>query len=173
MKNIFSLLTLFFSFIFLSGQISWQPIEKVLNGENSEKKTLLYFYDSSCKTCEKLKSTTFAHSEIISLTQTNYNTTSFDVSTKEKVSLFGKTFSPNQYKGAHDLVSFLSVTSTPAIVLLDESFMPLTTLQGNLSPRDLEPYLSFFSSPSYQKIKTQKEWENFQRKFKSKIKNED
>jgi hypothetical protein len=42
-------------------------------------------------------------------------------------------------------------------------------LQGALTARELEPYLYFFANDEHLKVKTREEWENYQKKFKSKI----
>ena len=64
----------------------------------------------------------------------------------------------------------MNVGAVPSTVFLDESGAPITILQGELSAKELEPYLSLMSNDLYKKIKTREEWEDFQRKFNSKIK---
>jgi hypothetical protein len=41
---------------------------------------------------------------------------------------------------------------------------------GFFTPKEMEPYLSLISTEAYKTIKTRDEWDKFQSKFKSKIK---
>ena len=41
---------------------------------------------------------------------------------------------------------------------------------GKFSAKELEPYLSMIANNQYKSIKTREQWENYQKKFKSKIK---
>ena len=48
--------------------------------------------------------------------------------------------------------------------------MPITNINGFLSAKELDPYLKIISSNEYKKFKSRAEWENYQRKMKSTIK---
>lgn len=70
----------------------------------------------------------------------------------------------------HELTQYMNVNAVPSIVFLDEQSNPITMLQGALTAQELEPYIYFFANDEHLKIKTREEWENYQKKFKSKIK---
>ena len=64
----------------------------------------------------------------------------------------------------------MNVTTIPTTVFLDEQSMPITILQGNLTAKELEPYIPFIANDDYKKINTREQWENYQKKFRSTIK---
>lgn len=64
----------------------------------------------------------------------------------------------------------MNVGAVPSTVFLDEKGDPITILQGELSAKELEPYLELISKDLFKKIKTREQWEDYQKKFKSKIK---
>jgi thioredoxin-related protein len=46
----------------------------------------------------------------------------------------------------------MNVAAVPSTVFLDESGNPITILQGELSAKELEPYLEFISKDLFKKI---------------------
>ena len=64
----------------------------------------------------------------------------------------------------------MNVTTIPTTVFLDEQSMPITILQGALTAKEMEPYIPFIAEDQYKKINTREQWENYQKKFKSTIK---
>ena len=64
----------------------------------------------------------------------------------------------------------MNVNAIPSIVFLDEKSNPITILQGALTAKELEPYIPFIANDEYKKIDTREKWENYQKKFKSNIK---
>ena len=70
----------------------------------------------------------------------------------------------------HEFTQFMNVNAVPTVVFLDEKSNPITLLQGALTAKELEPYIPFFANNEYLKIKSREEWEAYQKKFKSKIK---
>ena len=64
----------------------------------------------------------------------------------------------------------MNVAAVPSTVFLDETGSPITLLQGELSARELEPYLELISKDLYKKIRTRQQWEEYQKKFKSRLK---
>lgn len=45
----------------------------------------------------------------------------------------------------------MNVNAVPSTVFLDENGKPITMLQGELSAKELEPYLEFISNDLYKK----------------------
>ena len=70
----------------------------------------------------------------------------------------------------HDFTKFMNVNSVPSIVFLNEQSVPITNINGFLTAKELDPYLRIISSDEYKKFKSRAEWENYQRKMKSTIK---
>ena len=59
--------------------------------------------------------------------------------------------------------------AVPSTVFLDENGGPITNMQGELSAKELEPYLELISKNLFKKIRTRQQWEDYQKKFKSRI----
>ena len=64
----------------------------------------------------------------------------------------------------------MNVNSIPSIVFLDEVSNPITILNGLLYPKEIEPYISMIATDEFKKIKTRQDWDDYQKKFKSKLK---
>jgi thioredoxin-related protein len=64
----------------------------------------------------------------------------------------------------------MNINAYPTLIFLDENLQSITNLMGKFSAKELEPYLSMIANNQYKSIKTREQWENYQKKFKSKIK---
>ncbi len=168
-----------FVFIFFTAkfyaQVDWVSITKAFElQQKAPKKILILFYESDCASCQKLQQT-FNSPEIQNDLREYYYVVKFDVQSTQSFTAFGKDFvgtdsrekKPTKY---HSFARFMNITSVPSIAFLDEQSMPITTIQGSWSAKELEPYLIFFGRGDYLKISTSEEWENYRKKIKSKIK---
>ncbi|SFI63658.1 Thioredoxin-like [Kaistella treverensis] len=176
MKKISLFLALFF-LIFTSGQIKWMTLEEAVEAQRTvPKKILIEFYTDICVTCKKMETETFNHPQIAENLQKNYYLVKFDAESKKNITLFGRKFSnlgtsKSKNGGSlHEFTKFMSVNAVPTTVFLDEQSMPITLLQGAITAKELEPYVTFISTDDYKKISSRDQWESYQKKFKSKIK---
>lgn len=174
MDRIFWFFLLLFS-LPLSAQVKWLSMEQAVHLQDEKsKKLLIFFTESSCESCKIMLKSTFNHPEILSIIEEKFYPVLIDVKSPKSIVAFGKEFSgASPMKGAaagrHEFSQFLNITSLPSLVFTDEQSMPLTTIQGSLSPKELEPYLSFFGSEQYENINSKQNWEQQRKKLRSRI----
>ena len=176
MKKIAFLLFALFAVLSFS-QVKWMTLEQAIAAQQEKpKKIFIDFYANWCGPCKIMDKNTYGHQEIANFLNENYYAVKFDAEGKENVSVFGRIFSNPEFSSGkkrnsmHDFTKFMNVNSVPSIVFLNEQSMPITNINGFLTAKELDPYLRIISSDEYKKFKSRAEWENYQRKMKSTIK---
>jgi thioredoxin-related protein len=177
MKKIITLLILFLIPVSGFAQVHWITLAQALEAQKKEpKKILIDFYADWCEPCKEMETKTYNHPEIAKIINESFYAVKFESDGNSTVNFLGHKFTNPDYKGKkgkstlHQFSKYMNINMIPTMVFLDEKTDPITSLSGFLKAKEVEPYFTMIASDEYKTIKSRQEWESYQKKFRSKIK---
>ena len=120
---------------------------------------------------------TFGNPDIIRLINENYYAVKFNAEGNETVKFMDKVFTnPNfdstktqRRNSSHQFTRFLGINAYPSTLFFDSDMNYLTPVRGYLNPKQIEIYLLLFKDDSYKDVKSQSDFDNFIKNFKSQV----
>jgi len=176
MRNILGILFLLFTWT-INAQVKWMTMQEVKTAmEKEPRKVLMDVYADWCGPCKLMDKNTYGDSEISKYINENFYAVKFNAEGNDKFEFKDREFSnPNYVEGKvgarHEFAQYLAIYSYPSTVFFDENFEPITNLRGYFDAQEFKPYLILFATKAYEKIKSQADWERFQKKIKPEVEN--
>ena len=176
-KLFFIFFVLFNSFVF-SQEINWMSLKDVAEAQKTNPKNVLIdVYTNWCGPCKLMDKNTFSNSDIIRIINKNYYAVKFNAEGNETVKFMNKVFTnPNfdstktqRRNSSHQFTQFLGVNAYPSTLFFDSEMNYLTPVRGYLNPKQIEIYLLLFKDDSYKDVKSQSDFDNFIKNFKSQV----
>jgi thioredoxin-related protein len=120
---------------------------------------------------------TFGNPDIIRIINENYYAVKFNAEGNETVKFMDKVFTnPNfdstktqRRNSSHQFTRFLGVNAYPSTLFFDSDMNYLTPVRGYLNPKQIEIYLLLFKDDTYKDVKSQSDFDNFIKNFKSQV----
>lgn len=153
-----------------SKEINWMSFEDAVAAQKKNpKKIFLDAYTKWCGPCKTLDRNTFHNAQVVKYVNEHFYAVKFDAEGPDPITFKGKTYTnPNKRgrNGVHELSSFLGVRAYPTMLFFDEDANVIMPVTGYLKPQQLEIYLKLIAQNDYKKLKSQEEWDAYQKNFK-------
>ena len=176
-KLFFIFFVLFNSFVF-SQEINWMSLKDVTEAQKTNPKNVLIdVYTNWCGPCKLMDSNTFSNTDIIRIINENYYAVKFNAEGNETVKFMNKVFTNPDFdstktqrrNSSHQFTQFLGVNAYPSTLFFDSEMNYLTPVKGYLNPKQIEIYLLLFKDDTYKDVKSQDDFDNFIKNFKSQV----
>jgi thioredoxin-related protein len=154
--------------------INWMSFEEAVAAQKTNpKKIMIDAYTVWCGPCKMLDKNTFSNADVIKYVNENYYAVKFNAQGNEKINFKGKEYSNPSFdpkksttrNSSHELANFFRINAYPTILFLDEEATYLTPVKGYKTPQQLELYLKLFATNAYKNLKTNEDWNAYQKEF--------
>ena len=173
-----------FIFIFFisnsySQEINWISFDEAFKAQKENPKNIILdVYTNWCGPCKLMEKNTFKNKVIAQFINQHYYAVKFNAEGNETISFMGRKFENECYdksrsqsrNSTHMFARFLGVNAYPTTVFFDDKMNLITPIRGYLVPQQLEIYLELFKNDQYKSVKSQEEFDDFIKNFKSKLK---
>jgi len=177
-KNLIFLFFILIQFQLYSQEINWMSLKDVAEAQKTNPKNVLIdVYTNWCGPCKLMDKNTFSNPDIIRIINKNYYAVKFNAEGNETVKFMNKVFTnPNfdstktqRRNSSHQFTQFLDVNAYPSTLFFDSEMNYLTPVRGYLNPKQIEIYLLLFKDDTYKDVKSQDDFDNFIKNFKSQV----
>src|SRR6056300_1145397 len=178
-KNLIFLFFILIQFQLYSQEINWMSLDEVREAQKTNPKNVLIdVYTNWCGQCKLMDRNTFSNTDIIRIINENYYAVKFNAEGNDTVTFMDKVFTnPNfdstktqKRNSSHQLTQFLGINAYPSTLFFDSEMNYLTPVKGYLNPKQIEIYLLLFKDDTYKNVKSQSDFDNFVKNFKSQVK---
>jgi len=178
-KNLIFLFFVLIQFQLYSQEINWMSLDEVREAQKTNPKNVLIdVYTNWCGPCKLMDRNTFSNTDIIRIINENYYAVKFNAEGNDTVTFMDKVFTnPNfdstktqKRNSSHQLTQFLGINAYPSTLFFDSDMNYLTPVKGYLNPKQIEIYLLLFKDNTYKNVKSQSDFDNFVKNFKSQVK---
>jgi len=178
-KNLIFLFFILIQFQLYSQEINWMSLDEVREAQKTNPKNVLIdVYTNWCGPCKLMDRNTFSNTDIIRIINENYYAVKFNAEGNDTVTFMDKVFTNPNFDSAktqkrnssHQLTQFLGINAYPSTLFFDSDMNYLTPVKGYLNPKQIEIYLLLFKDNTYKNVKSQSDFDNFVKNFKSQVK---
>ena len=178
-KNLIFLFFILIQFQLYSQEINWISLDEVREAQKTNPKNVLIdVYTNWCGPCKLMDRNTFSNTDIIRIINENYYAVKFNAEGNDTVTFMDKVFTNPNFDSAktqkrnssHQLTQFLGINAYPSTLFFDSEMNYLTPVKGYLNPKQIEIYLLLFKDDTYKNVKSQSDFDNFVKNFKSQVK---
>ena len=177
-KNLIFLFFILIQFQLYSQEINWMSLDEVREAQKTNPKNVLIdVYTNWCGPCKLMDRNTFSNTDIIRIINENYYAVKFNAEGNDTVTFMDKVFTNPNFDSAktqrrnssHQFTQFLGVNAYPSTLFFDSEMNYLTPVRGYLNPKQIEIYLLLFKDDTYKDVKSQDDFDNFIKNFKSQV----
>lgn len=154
-------------------EIHWMSFEEALKKQQqAPKKMFVDAYTKWCGPCKMLDRNTFHNKNVVKYVNEHYYAVKFDAEGPDPITYKGKEYTNPNYvakkrgrNGVHELAIALGVRAYPTMLFIDENADVIMPATGYLKPQQLELYLKLVAQDDYKTLKSQEEWNAYQKAF--------